>query len=182
MITDRERIVGSRSYTFSAVRIRIRCSGGSSSVFRANSPPALPRGPPVDQEHAPRYRAMVCTARVLSADASAECRSAAEARRAGTSENPDACRRTMDLHCACRREVFRARDQIRVLRQAEIVLLDLFGRSQKPRRETPGERGFAEPLESRKEHRLRIFAPARSCFRARSGMQIAPEILKHALP
>ena len=58
-------------------------------------------------------------------------------------------------------------------------MLDLLGRPQNPRRETPHQRRFTQPLQPREEHRLRNALPLDHAFERGLHVQIAPEILKH---
>src|SRR5579863_8035811 len=53
-----------------------------------------------------------------------------------------------------RRQLLPPEDEARVIGQAKIVLLNLFGRAEQASRKTAGERGFSEPFEAREEHRL----------------------------
>ena len=71
-------------------------------------------------------------------------------------------------------QFFPPRDQIDIFRQAEVVMLDLFGRTQQTRREPPRQRGFPQTVQPREKHASAGCVPARSCLRAWSARAGCP--------
>src|SRR5882724_2768496 len=70
-------------------------------------------------------------------------------------------------------------DDFKIVRKAEVVLLDFGGIAKQQRRKTPGERGLAHALGTRKQQGLRDALLRRHTFERARDLRMAPEILKH---